>query len=78
MECIPDTHKFKVIYQRCGKTGVIDLDKTMEENGFILEMGEVMGEEDYWLCLDCYEVCKGFLLKKILKTIEFRMRELKK
>lgn len=56
----PDPRKWKVICQRCGKTGVIDNFKTAEENGFINlfygyedETGFVQ-EVEYWLCSDCY------------------------
>ena len=76
MKCIPDTHKFKVICQRCGKTGIIDMDKTSDENGFVLEIG-IDGVE-YYLCLRCHKICKDNLLKKIEKNIEFRLEKIRK
>ena len=52
-----DTHHFKVICQRCGKTGYVDFDKSGKENGFVLMFGDYEYIYEFWLCLDCcYEL----------------------
>jgi len=52
-------NKFKVICQKCGKTGEIDTHKLVGELGFIRRMDERRGHEwrepvlDYYLCREC-------------------------
>ena len=50
----PDVHKFKVICQRCGKTGEVDFDKAWKEAGYVLFVNKYgKYEYEYWLCWDC-------------------------
>jgi|Deesub1362A_J573_1020465.scaffolds.fasta_scaffold01443_3 hypothetical protein len=53
-----DTSNFKVICQRCGKTGQIDFDGP--QNTFVLLFGQTECHEhpveyEYTLCFGCYE-----------------------
>lgn len=50
----PDTKKFKVVCQACGKLGQIDFDVPSKEAGFMLNFIDVdEGNYEYNLCMEC-------------------------
>jgi len=52
-EFVVDTHNFKVICQRCGKTGKVDFYKPCRENDFILLFGDEYDLNPY------FEACRN-------------------
>ena len=54
-------HAFKVICQKCGKTGITDFHIPSGQNDFQLKFsaysfdGENMEEYEYYLCSECQE-----------------------
>jgi len=50
---MPDTYNFKVICQKCGKTGKVDFDIPARETGFILQFGNIYDSNPY------FEACRN-------------------
>ena len=61
MSDLVDYHRFRVVCQKCGKTGIVDTYKPVGERGFFRRMDERRGKKwqepvlDYYLCAECME-----------------------
>ncbi len=80
MEFEPDPRRFKVVCQRCGKTGEVDFKKPLGEMGWHLMFWDYDTEDgytftiEYYLCDECYYELYGEEIERAKKLAEEERR----